>query len=104
MPNVGILVVEDPSQVLDKKHQAKLSGIVGWNLVWLSYNAFMEKYQTSGFDSFTCPGGVNPLLFSQLYVYHHSDTSGSSGLVVSTQNVSQQQQQTEPPKTNDLYK
>ena len=54
--NVGVLVVEDPSQVLDKKHQSKLPGIVGWNLVWLSYNAFLEKYGTSGFSSFTCPG------------------------------------------------
>ena len=27
--NVGMLVVEDPSQVLDKKHQSKLPGIVG---------------------------------------------------------------------------
>ena len=41
--NVGILVVEDLSQVLDKKHQSKLPGIVGWNLVWLSYNAFVEN-------------------------------------------------------------
>ena len=43
VPNVGILVVEDLSQVLDKKQQSKLPGIVGWNLVWLSYNAFVEK-------------------------------------------------------------
>ena len=60
VPNVGILVVEDPSQVLDKKHQSKLLGIVGWNLVWLSYNVFIEKYGTSGFDSFTRLEGVNP--------------------------------------------
>ena len=33
VPNVGILVVEDPSQVLDKKHQSKLPVILGWNLV-----------------------------------------------------------------------
>ena len=78
VPNVSILV-EDPSQVLDKKHQSKLPGIVGWNLVWLSYNAFIEKYGTSGAE------GVNPLLFSQLHVYHHSNTSKSSGLGVSTQ-------------------
>ena len=78
VPNVGILVVEDPSQVLDKKHQSKLPGIVGWNLIQLSYNAFVEKYGTSGFDSFICPEGVNPLLFSQLCVYHHSNTSKSS--------------------------
>ena len=102
--NVGIFVVEDPSQVLDKKHQSKLPGIVGWNLVQLSYNAFIEKYGTSGFNSFTCPEGVNPLLFSQFFVYHYSDTSGNSGLGVSTQAVSQQQKQIEPPKTNDLCK
>ena len=102
--NVGILVVEDLSQVLDKKYQSKLPGIVGWNLVWLSYNAFIEKYGTSGFDSFACPEGVNTLLFSQLCVYHHSNTSKSSGLGVSTQTVSQQQEQIEPSKTNGLCK
>ena len=72
----------------------------------LSYNALTEKYGTSGFDSFICPEGVNPLLFSQLCVYHHSSTNKSSGLGVSTQTVSKQQEQIEiePPKTNDLYK
>ena len=104
MLNAGVLVVEDPSQVLDKKHHSKLPSIVGWNLVCLSYNAFIEKYGTSGFNSFTCPEGANPLLFSQLCVYHYSDTSGSSGLGVSTQTVSQQQEQIEPPKTDDLCK
>ena len=102
--NVGILVVEDLSWVLDKKHQSKVPGIVGWNLVWLSYNTFIEKYGTSGFDSFVCPEGVNLLLFSQLCMYHHSNTSGSSGLGISTQTVSQQQEQIEPPKINDLCK
>ena len=29
MLNVGVLVIDDPSQVLDKKHQSKLPGIVG---------------------------------------------------------------------------
>ena len=104
VPNVGILVVEDLPQVLDKKHQSKLPGIVGWNLGWLSYNAFVEKYVTSGFNSFTCLQGVNPLLFSQLCVYYYSDTSKGSGLGVLTQTVSQQQEQIEPPTTDDLYK
>ena len=103
VPNVGMLFVEDPSQVLDKKHQSKLPGIVGWNLVQLSYSAFIKKYGTSGFSSFTCLEGVNPLLFSQLCVYHYSDTSGSSGLGVSTQTVSQEQEQIKPQKTDDLY-
>ena len=71
VPNVGVLIVDDPSQVLDKKHQTKLPGIVGWNLIWLSYNAFVEQYGASGFNSFVCLEGVNPLLFSQLCVFHH---------------------------------
>ena len=104
VPNVGIPVVEDPSQVLDKKHQSNLSGIVGWNLVQLSYNALVEKYGTSGFSSFTCPEGVNPLLFSQLCVYNNSDTSTSIELGVSTQTVSQLHEEIKPSKTEDLYK
>ena len=31
--NVGILIAEEPNQVLDKKHQTTLPGIVGWNLI-----------------------------------------------------------------------
>ena len=89
VPNVGVLIIDDPSQVLDKKHQPKLPGIVGWNLIWLSYNVFVEKYGTSGFNSFVCLEGVNPLLFSQSYVFHHSNTKNSNVLGVSSNPVSQ---------------
>ena len=102
--NVGVLVIEDSSQVLDKKPRSKLPGIVGWNLVQLSYNVFVKKYGTSEFNTFTCPEGVNPLLFSQLCVYHHSDKSKGIGLGMSTKSVSQQFEQVEPPKTDDLPK
>ena len=102
--NVGMLIVEDPSQVLDKKDQSKLPGIVGWNLIWLSCNVFVEKHGTTGFDSFVCPEGVDPLLFSQLCVYYHSNTNKNSEMGVSSQTVSQQQEQIDPQKTNDLCK
>ena len=102
--NVGMLIVEDPSQVLDKKDQSKLPGIVGWNLIWLSCNVFVEKHGTTGFDSFVCPEGVDPLLFSQLCVYYHSNTNKNSETGVSSQTVSQQQEQIDPQKTNDLCK
>ena len=52
MPNFDMLIIDDPPQVLDKKHQSKLAGIVGWNLVQLSYNDFVKKYGTSTFNSF----------------------------------------------------
>ena len=86
--NVGVLIIEDTSQVLDKKHQSKLPSIVGWNLIWLSYNAFVEKYEAPGFNSFVCPEGVKPLLFSQLCVFHHSNTNNSNVLGVSSNPVS----------------
>ena len=73
VPKVGVLIAEEPNQVLDKKHQTRLPGIIGWNLIWLSYDVFIQKYGTTGFDSFICPAGVNPLLFSQLCVFHHSN-------------------------------
>ena len=61
--NVDVVIAEDPNQVLDEKHQTKLPGIVGWNLIWLSYNVFIQKYGTTGFDSFMCLEGVNPLFY-----------------------------------------
>ena len=33
VPNVGVLIVDNLSQVLDKKHQSKRPGIGGWNLM-----------------------------------------------------------------------
>ena len=54
VPNVGMLTAEEANQVLDKEHQTKLPEIVG-------------------FDSFECPEGVNPLLCSQLSVFHYSN-------------------------------
>ena len=102
--NVGVLKVDDPSQVLDKKHQSKLPGIVGWNLIWLSYNAFVEQYGASGFNSFVCLEGVNLLLFSQLCVFHHSNTSNSNVMGVSSNPVSQQTEQISSLKPDDLLK
>ena len=104
VPNMGVLIVDDPTQVLDKKHQTKLPGIVGWNLIQLSYNTFVEQYGASGFDSFVCLEGVNPLLFSQLCVFHHSNTDNNNELGVSSNPVSQQMEQISSPKSDDLYK
>ena len=104
VPNVGVLIVDDPSQVLDKEYQSKLPGIVGWNLIWLSYNAFVEQYGASGFNSFVCPEGVNPLLFFQLCVFHHSNTDNSNVFGVSSNPVSQQTEQISSPKPDDLFK
>ena len=68
VPKVGVLIAEELNQVLDKKHQIRLPGIVGWNLIWLSYDVFVQKYGTTKFDSFMCPEGVN-LWYSPICVF-----------------------------------
>ena len=75
MLNVGFLILEEPNRVLDKKHQTKLPGIIGWNLIQLAYKAFVEKYGEGKFNSLECLAGVNPLLFSQLCLYYNAEIS-----------------------------
>ena len=47
--------------------------IVGWNLVKLSYQVFLKKDNIDVFEDFECLDGVNPLLFSQLFIYYYAD-------------------------------
>ena len=102
VPNVGVLIAQELSQVLNKEHQTKIPGIIGWNLIWLSYNVFIPKYRATGFDSFICPEGVNPLLFSQLCIFHYSNTQKNQTLRITSGVMSQQIKQTKSQKTDDL--
>ena len=49
LPRVGILVTRDPNQFLDPKHQTRLPGVVGRNLVCLAFKEFIQLYGTAGF-------------------------------------------------------
>ena len=104
VPKVGILIAEEPNQVLDKKHQTRLPGIVGWNLIQLSYDMFVQKYGTTGFDSFVCPEGVNPLLFSQLCVFYYSNVRKNNTLGATSEVMFQNIKCSKSPKTDDLSK
>ena len=104
VPKVGVLIAEELNQVLDKKHQTRLPGIIGWNLIRLSFDMFIQKYGTTGFDSFICPEGVNPLLFSQLYIFHHSNIRKNSTLGSTSEVMSQNIKACKSPKTDDLSK
>ena len=99
-----MLITEEPNQVLDKEHQTKLPGIVGWSLIQLSYNTFIDKYGTPGFDSFICPEGANSLLFSQLCIFHYSDIWKNQTLRTTSEVMSQQIRFNKSPKTDDLSK
>ena len=52
--NVSFLILEELNRVLDKKHQTKLPGTIGWNLIWLAHNVFVENYGKGNFNSFEC--------------------------------------------------
>ena len=56
-----------------RKGNTKLPGIIGWNMIWLANYVFMEKNVVDIFNSFECLGGVNPLLISQLCLYHYAE-------------------------------
>ena len=104
VPKVGVLIAEELNQVLDKKHQTRLPGIIGWNLIQLSYEMFIKKYGTTGFDPFICPEGVNPLLFSQLCIFHHSNVQKTNTLGATSEVMSQNIEIHKSPKTDDLSK
>ena len=83
VPSVGFLLLEEPSSVMDSRHHTKLSGIIGRNLILLTYKVFMGKYVGDIFNSFECLGGVNLLLFSQLCLYHYTEILKEHNLGVS---------------------
>ena len=66
---VGFLVVKDPSDLLEAIKKTKLPGIMGCNLIKFVYKEFVKNYMIEEFNSFQCPQNVDPLLFSQLWVY-----------------------------------
>ena len=73
MPKVALLVVKDPSDLLQTKKKTKLPGIVRWNLIKLVYQEFVKKYPVEVFNSFQCLQNIDPLLFSQQCVYYYID-------------------------------
>ena len=79
VPKVGIPVVKDPSELLESKRKTKLPGIIRWNLIKLVYQEFVKKYPIEVFSSLQHPQNVDPLLFSQLYVYYYTDIRPAVG-------------------------
>ena len=71
VPKVGVLMTQEPSELLDKCHKTKLPGIISWNLINVAYEVFVQKYGLMSLENFDCPTGVSPLLFLQLCLFHH---------------------------------
>ena len=94
VPKVGVLITQEPNELLETCHKTKLPGVVGWNLIKLAYEVFVKIYGVLCLGNFDCPTGVSPLLFSQLCVYHHCKAGGLHSNSI-TLNIDGQQQ---PPK------
>ena len=61
VPKVGILITQEPYELLDECHKAKLPGIIGWNVIKLAYQVFIQKYQLLGHQQ----QSETPTLFHQ---------------------------------------
>ena len=91
VPKVGVLITQEPNELLETHHKTKLPGMVGWNLIKLAYEVFVKNYGVLCLENFDCPTGVSPLLFSQLCVYYHCKAGGLQSDSV-TLNINGQQQ------------
>ena len=98
VPKVGVLITQEPNELLESCHKTKLPGVVGWNLIKLAYEVFVKNYGVLCLDNFDCPTGVSPLLFSQLCVYHHCKAGGLHSDSVTLNNNGQQQLPKNKPK------
>ena len=98
VPKVGVLITQEPNELLDTHHKTKLPGMVGWNLVKLAYEVFVQKYGVLCLENFDYPTGVSPLLFSQLCIFHHCKAGGFQLDSVTLNTNGQQQPSKKSPK------
>ena len=94
----GVLITQEPNELLHECHKTKLPGVISWNLIKLAHQVFVQKCDLVSLEKFNCPTGVSLLLFSQLYVFHHCKAGGFQ-LDSVTLNTSGQQQLTKKSPT-----
>ena len=63
VPKHGVLVTQEPSEILDDCHKIKLPSIIGLNLVKVVYKVFENKYGSQVFKKFDCLTNISLLLF-----------------------------------------
>ena len=104
VPKVGILIAEEPNQVLDKKTSDQIAWYsrMEFNLAVLQH--VCSEIQDHRFNSFMCLKGVNPLLFSQLCIFYYSNIRKNNTLGATSEVMSQNIKWSKSPKTDDLSK
>ena len=91
VPKLEVLFTQEPCELLDICHKTKLPGMIGWNLIKLACEVFIQKYGVLCLENFDCPTGVSPLLFSQLCVFHHCKAGGLQSDSITLNTNGQQQ-------------
>ena len=79
VPKVGVLIAEEPNQVLDKKHQTRLPGIVGWNLTSCPMTCLFKNMGQQDLTHL-CVLKESILLFSQLCIFYYSNVQMNNTL------------------------
>ena len=44
VPKVGFLIIQEPNKLLGDCHKTKLPSVIGWNLMKLVYQVFINKF------------------------------------------------------------
>ena len=98
VPKVGVLITQEPNELLETHHKIKLPGVVGWNLIKLAYEVLVKDYGVLCLESFDCPTGISRLLFSQFCVYYHCKAGALQSDSVTLNRNGQQQRPKIKPK------
>ena len=72
VPKFGFLITQEPNNLNSDCYKTKLPGIIGWNLIKLTYQVFINIFGQKSLENFDCPTSMSPLLFSQLCIFHHN--------------------------------
>ena len=67
-------------------------GIIGWNLIKLTYQVFIQKFRQNSLENFDYQTGISPLLFSQFCMIHHNTAGEIQSDSITISAIGQQQQ------------
>ena len=57
VPKVGVLINQEPNELLETCHKTKLPGMVGWNLITLAYEVLLKNYCVMCLENLTVQQG-----------------------------------------------
>ena len=99
VPNIEVLITQEPNTLSDRSHKTKLPGIIGYNLIKIVLSGVIQKFGSKSLEHFDWPTGLSPLLNSQLCVFHHNKAGGIQSDSVTINTIGQQQLSKKKPNS-----